>query len=149
MCGRREAVSVLCTAHRALPTAYPVAVSAWLWVMAGGALGAAARYGVTLVLAPVVARTGFPASVLLINVLGSFLLGLTVALVGRGLWPEAARLAFGTGVLGAFTTFSTFSVDVDGLLGRGAGGLAALYAGLSVLLGVLAAVLGRHLGARL
>ncbi len=124
-------------------------MSAWLWVMAGGALGAAARYGVTLVLAPVVGRTGFPVSILLINVLGSFLLGLTVALVGRGLWPEAARLAFGTGVLGAFTTFSTFSVDVDGLLGRGAAGFAALYVGLSVGLGVMAAVLGRLLGARL
>ncbi|BDP40282.1 hypothetical protein DAETH_02510 [Deinococcus aetherius] len=124
-------------------------MSVWLWVMAGGALGAAARHGIMLALAPVVTRTGFPASVLLINVLGSFLLGLTVALVGRGVWPPEVRLAFGTGVLGAFTTFSTFSVDVDGLLGRGAGGLAALYAGLSVVLGVLAAALGRWLGARL
>ena len=124
-------------------------MSAWVWVMVGGALGAAARYGVTLGLAPLAGRTGFPVAVLGINVLGSFLLGLTVALVGRGLWPEAARLAFGTGVLGAFTTFSTFSVEVDGLLGRGAGGLAALYVILSIGLGVGAAVLGRLLGARL
>ncbi|SMB88661.1 fluoride efflux transporter CrcB [Deinococcus hopiensis] len=124
-------------------------MSAWLWVMVGGALGAAARYSVTLALAPLVARAGFPVAVLGINVLGSFLLGLTVTLVGRGVWPEAARLAFGTGVLGAFTTFSTFSVDVDGLLTRGAGGLAALYMALSVGLGVLAAMVGRTLGARL
>ncbi|GAA5514288.1 putative fluoride ion transporter CrcB [Deinococcus carri] len=117
--------------------------------MAGGAVGAAARYGVTLLLTPLVARTGLPLAVLGINVLGSFLLGLTLARVGRGLWPEAARLAFGTGVLGAFTTFSTFSVEVDGLLMRGAGGAAVLYALLSVGLGVLAAVLGRELGARL
>ncbi|MEF2279806.1 fluoride efflux transporter CrcB [Deinococcus sp. YIM 134068] len=117
--------------------------------MAGGAVGAAARYGVGLGLAPLVSRLGLPVSTLLVNVLGSFLLGLTVALVGRGVWPEAVRLAFGTGVLGAFTTFSTFGVEVDGLLERGASGLAALYAGLSICLGVLAAVLGRHLGARL
>ncbi|GBF08138.1 crcB protein [Deinococcus aerius] len=121
----------------------------WLWLMLGGAAGAVCRQGVVLALAPLVLRTGFPLAVLLINVLGSFLLGLTVALVGRGVWPEAVRVAFGTGVLGAFTTFSTFSVEVDTLLGRGAVGLAALYAGLSVGLGVLAAVLGRHLGARL
>lgn len=124
-------------------------MTSWLWVMAGGAVGAAARYGFTLALAPAAARLGFPLAVLLINVLGSFLLGLTLSLVGRGLWPESARLAFGTGVLGALTTFSTFSADVDALLTRGAGGLAALYVGLSVGLGVLAAVAGRTLGARL
>lgn len=121
-------------------------VSAWLWVVGGGAVGAAARYGVTLLLAPLVTRTGFPLAVLLINVLGSFLLGLTVALVGRGVWPDAARLAFGTGVLGAFTTFSTFSVEVDGLLGRGESGSALTYVLLSVGLGVLAAVAGRMFG---
>ena len=120
-----------------------------MWVMLGGALGAGARYGVQLALAPLAWRSGFPVAVLLINVLGSFLLGLTVALVGRGVWPEAARLAFGTGVLGAFTTFSTFSVEVDGLLLDGRGAAAASYVLLSVVLGVLAAVAGRVLGARL
>lgn len=129
-------------------------MTAWLWVMAGGAVGAAARYGLTLGMAPLVARAGPPLTgallpLLVINVLGSFALGLTVSLVGRGLWPEAARLAFGTGVLGAFTTFSTFSVELDGLLTRGAGGLAALYAVLSVGLGVGAAVAGRVVGGRL
>jgi len=117
--------------------------------MVGGAAGAAARYGVQLALYPLVARSGFPWAVLSINVLGSFGLGLTLSLVGRGVWPDTARLAFGTGVLGAFTTFSTFSVELDGLLLRGAGGLAAWYAGLSVVLGVLAAVLGRVIGERL
>lgn len=122
--------------------------------MAGGAVGAAARYGVQLALWPLVSRSGspwatLPWAVLGINVLGSFGLGLTLSLVGRGLWPEAARLAFGTGVLGAFTTFSTFSVELDGLLTRGSGTLAALYAALSVGLGVGAAVAGRVIGARL
>ncbi|GHF62010.1 CrcB protein [Deinococcus metalli] len=123
-------------------------MNAWAWVMLGGAVGAAARYGTQLALAPLVLRAGVPVAVLLINVVGSFLLGLTVALVGRGAWPETARLAFGTGVLGAFTTFSTFSVDLADLLGAGRSGAATLYALLSVLLGVLAAVLGRTLGAR-
>lgn len=121
----------------------------WLWLMLGGAVGAACRQGAVLALAPLVARTGFPLSVLGINVVGSFLLGLTLALAGRGVWPEAARVAFGTGVLGAFTTFSTFSTELDTLLLRGAGGLALLYALLSVGLGLVAAVAGRLLGARL
>ncbi|MFC4639956.1 fluoride efflux transporter FluC [Deinococcus hohokamensis] len=115
--------------------------------MLGGALGAAARYGVTLTLSALL-RAGLPLPTLIINVSGSFLLGLTVALVGRGLWPEAARLAFGTGFLGAFTTFSTFSMELDGLSGRSAGA-AILYAALSVGLGLLAAVGGRLLGDRL
>ncbi|WP_309572848.1 fluoride efflux transporter CrcB [Deinococcus sp.] len=123
-------------------------MNAWAWVMLGGAVGAAARYGVQLALAPLAVRAGFPVAVLLINVVGSFLLGVTVALAGRGAVPEAARLAVGTGVLGAFTTFSTFSVELDGLLGAGRSGAAGLYALLSVVLGVLAAILGRTLGAR-
>ncbi|WP_034408359.1 fluoride efflux transporter FluC [Deinococcus murrayi] len=122
--------------------------------MAGGAVGAAARYGVTLWLAPLVAREGYPfvgalLPLLLINVVGSLLLGLTLGLVGRGVWPEAARLAFGTGVLGGFTTFSTFSVELDSLLTRGSVGGAMTYAALSVGLGVGAAMLGRVLAGRL
>lgn len=122
--------------------------------MAGGAVGAAARYGVTLGLTPLVARAGYPFTgallpLLLINVVGSLLLGLTLGLVGRGVWPEAARLAFGTGVLGGFTTFSTFSAELDALLSRGSVGGAVAYAALSVGLGVGAAVLGRTLAERL
>lgn len=124
-------------------------MNAWGWVMLGGALGAAARHSTQLALTPLVTRAGFPVAVLLINVLGSFLLGLTLTLVARGTWPEAARLAFGTGFLGAFTTFSTFSADTDALLTRGRADLAALNITLSVSLGVLAAMLGRTLGTRL
>ncbi|MFC5848543.1 fluoride efflux transporter CrcB [Deinococcus petrolearius] len=123
--------------------------SLWLWLLAGGALGAALRQGVVLALAPLTTRTGLPLAVLGINVAGSFLLGLTLALAGRGVWPEAARVAFGTGVLGAFTTFSTFSTEIDGLLGRGQAGWALAYAVGSVALGLGAAVAGRLLGARL
>ncbi|MFC4424677.1 fluoride efflux transporter FluC [Deinococcus navajonensis] len=115
--------------------------------MLGGALGAAARHALALGLAPLL-RAGLPVPTLAINVVGSFLLGVTVALVGRGMWPEAARLALGTGFLGAFTTFSTFSVELDGLAGQKAGA-AALYAALRVVLGLIAAVTGRLLGERL
>lgn len=121
----------------------PMTFSLWLWLMLGGALGAACRQGVVLLMAPLVARLGFPVAVLLINVVGSFLLGLTLALAGRGTVSETVRVAFGTGVLGAFTTFSTFSAEMDGLLVGGRSGLAGLYAVLSVALGLGAATLGR------
>lgn len=112
-------------------------------------MGAALRHGAVTSLAPLALRAGWPLSVLLVNVLGSFLLGLLLVLVGRGLLPDAARLALGTGMLGGFTTFSTFSADLDGLLQRGAYGEAALYLSLSIGGGVLAALLGRVLGGAL
>lgn len=121
----------------------------WFSLMLGGALGAACRQGAVLALAPLVARTGFPYSVFMINVLGSFLLGLTLALAGRGAVSEGVRVAFGTGVLGAFTTFSTFSTELDALLLRGQAISALLYALGSVGLGLTAAIFGRLLGARL
>ena len=114
---------------------------------AGGAAGAALRHGAGLALASLTLRTGWPVSVLLINVAGSFLLGLLLALTGRGVLSDAARLALGTGLLGGFTTFSTFSADVDGLLTRGAYPEAALYLGLSVGGGVAAALTGRLVAA--
>lgn len=125
-----------------------VKISLWLWLMLGGAVGAACRQGMVLALAPLAGRTGFPVAVLLINVLGSFLLGLTLALAGRGVWPEVVRVAFGTGVLGAFTTFSTFSAEMDFLMREGRGAVALVYALGSVGLGVMAAVAGRVLGGR-
>lgn len=121
----------------------------WISLMLGGAVGAACRQGAVLALMPLVARTGFPYAVLIINVLGSFLLGLTLSLAGRGVVPEALRVAFGTGVLGAFTTFSTFSTELDGLLLRGQAVQALVYALGSVGLGLTAAIFGRLLGARL
>jgi CrcB protein len=124
-------------------------LSLWLWLLVGGALGAGLRQGVVLASLPLTTRTGLPLAVLGINVGGAFLLGLTLALVGRGVWPEAARVAFGTGVLGAFTTFSTFTTEIDSLLLRGQVTWALTYAAGSVVLGLGAAVAGRLLGARL
>ena len=120
----------------------------WFSLMLGGAVGAACRQGVVMTLIPLVTRTGFPYAVLIINVLGSFLLGLIMALAGRGVVSEAVRVAFGTGVLGAFTTFSTFSTELDALLLRGQALPALLSALGNVGLGLMAAVAGRLLGAR-
>lgn len=96
-----------------------------LAVGAGGFVGAIARYLVNAIglrlLGP-----GFPFATLGVNVAGSFALG---ALIGVGeihAMTPVVRTGLGVGVLGAFTTFSTFSVDTLALAARGEIGLAAL-----------------------
>lgn len=118
-------------------------------VALGGALGALTRYGLGLVALRLGGHfASFPLMTLLINVSGSFVLGLLTAMVGRGAVPPEVRLLLSVGFLGAYTTFSTFSVDTDGLLLRGEYGKAALYLFGNVGLGVAAALLGRMVGLR-
>nr|WP_045235295.1 fluoride efflux transporter CrcB [Deinococcus pimensis] len=119
--------------------------------MVGGALGALARFLVGALSAALVARSalaGWPWATLGVNVLGSFLLSLLVTLVSRGLVDPRWRLWLGTGFLGAFTTFSTFSLEADDLARRGEPGVAALYVVLSVGLGLLGVLAGRLVGTR-
>lgn len=122
-------------------------LSALLLVMLGGALGAVARYLVALWATPLVALWGWPLATLLVNWLGSLLLGLTLGLVGRELCPESWRLGLGVGFLGAFTTFSTFSTEVEQLFNQQMN-KALLYVTLSVLGGVILAYLGKILSLR-
>ena len=116
-------------------------------VALGGMLGALARYALTVLLAPLLTRTGFPWATLFINVSGSFALGVIAALAARNVVSPEWRVAIGVGFLGAYTTFSTFSVDLDGLLSRDegwdGGWRATLYLLGNVGLGLLAAVAGR------
>lgn len=107
----------------------------------GGALGASARYLAGLGVLRVLGPTPFPLAILLVNVLGSFLMGLFVVLAAqRGLsaWQPFVM----TGVLGGFTTFSAFSLETVTLIERGQVGWALLYVGLSVGLSVLGLALG-------
>jgi CrcB protein len=114
-------------------------------VAAGGAAGALARWQ-----AGVHAPThgyDFPTTTLLVNVVGAGLLGYLVGRIPvRTPRDEAIRLALGTGVLGGFTTFSTYAVEVARRVPHHAG-TAVAYAAVSVLAGVLAAIVGLALGA--
>lgn len=106
----------------------------FLLVFIGSGIGGMARHGVSL-LAFRWFGPGFPFGTLAINVIGSFLIG-TVAeywAIKTGL-PQHFRLFLTTGVIGGFTTFSTFSLDTALLWGRNQPWLAALYATASVLL---------------
>ncbi len=117
-----------------------------LWaVAAGGAVGAVGRY---LVISAVghIFGTGFPLGTIVVNVVGSFVLGALIEALAL-VWspsPELRAMVV-VGVLGAFTTFSTFSMDVVLLYERGALGQAALYIGASVILSIGAFFLGLSL----
>ena len=111
-----------------------------LLVAAGGVVGVVARYA----LGTTVSHDTLPWVTVAINVVGSFLLGLLTA-VGTGLAPEV-RTALGVGLLGGFTTFSTFSVDVLKQIEAGESGKALLYIVASVILGIGAAAVGYYAG---
>ncbi len=120
-----------------------------LAVAAGGAAGAVARYGVYL-LAGRLLGTGFPSGTLVVNIAGSFIMGILVE--GMALaWTLGmeTRLFLTVGVLGAFTTFSTFSLDVALLYDRGKTGLVVIYVLASVICSVGALFAGLYVMRRL
>jgi CrcB protein len=94
----------------------------YVWVALGGALGSVARYGCTGLLVRF-AGAGIPWTTLLVNVSGSFVIGVLAALVtadGRPLVAGDARAFLMVGVLGGFTTFSSFSIETLTLARAGA-----------------------------
>jgi CrcB protein len=113
-----------------------VSLAVWAGVAALGGLGAVARFLVDLAVSARAGRS-FPWGILAVNLSGTFALGLLVGAAVRG---DALELA-GTGLLGAYTTFSTWMLDSHRLGRRGGLDLAG-----SLALGLLAAWLGRELG---
>ena len=118
-------------------------MQAFLLVGLGGAIGAMARYGTGLVVGHFW-RDPFPLATLLINILGSLAMGLLVGWLARTLPPgqNEIRLFVAVGVLGGYTTFSAFSLDVMTLIERGDVIPAVVYVLCSVVLCVLALLLG-------
>jgi CrcB protein len=112
-------------------------------VALGGALGAVARYGV----GAAVGGRSFPWATLVINVAGSFALGVVLAGAATR-WPPAVASAATVGFLGAFTTFSTFSFEATQLLRDGRPAAAGTYVAISVVLGLLASAGGYAVGLR-
>ncbi|MEM8785904.1 MAG: fluoride efflux transporter CrcB [Pseudomonadota bacterium] len=113
-----------------------------LAVAAGGALGASMRYGAVLAVGHLLGTT-YPYGTMLVNVLGSFVIGVVFQLARGGMDLSPTLLLFlMTGVLGGFTTFSAFSLDALKLLERGAVGAFATYGLLSVTLSLLAVIAG-------
>jgi CrcB protein len=108
----------------------------YLIVFLGGGIGAALRHGVNLAAARLLG-TSFPFGTLTVNVLGSAVMGALAAYFAfKSGGTQHWRLFFTTGILGGFTTFSTFSLDVVVLYERGGLGLAAFYVLVSVALAI-------------
>ena len=120
-----------------------------LLVIAGGGVGAGLRYGVGLAASRYLGL-GFPWGTVLCNVAGSLAMGLLIGALAHGLLGEGqrmndARLLLGVGVLGGFTTFSTFSLDAVALWERGDLAQAAGYVAGSVAVGLAGFVVGLRL----
>jgi len=114
-------------------------------LVGAGALGALLRYEVELAVRRRVAP-GFPYGTLLINVSGSFVLGVLVGLAAHRGIPTTVVTVAGTGLLGAYTTFSTFSVDTVGLIEHRRTRAAVANLGAGIVLGLAAAGLGLLVG---
>ncbi len=114
-----------------IPTVFQVAL--------GGAIGAAARYGVGVALF----RPGavFPVGVLAANIIGCFVMGLVVVYLGQKSLSHLNPFVM-TGILGGFTTFSAFSLEAYTLFERGAVGHAAIYVLVSVAVSLAGLVAG-------
>jgi CrcB protein len=117
-----------------------------LGVMAGGALGALARYLVAVAVQGQLSGTpygGLPLATLLVNVTGSFLLAFLVTLAAQDQLGGFWLLTLGTGFVGAFTTFSTFELEAHSLLRNGSVAYALVYVGGNLFLGYGALLLGQ------
>jgi CrcB protein len=114
-------------------------------VFVGGLIGTGLRLGIDALLPH--GDDSFPWSTLLINVAGSFALGMLVARVWP-LAPEWLRLGLGTGLLGSFTTFSALVASAFLLTGFGKPLLTAVYVVVTVIGGIGAALLGVRIGHR-
>lgn len=117
------------------------------WLALAGSLGAIGRWGISLW----AQRFGedLPWGTLIVNGLGSLLLGFLLEAAIRSDWPPEVKLAVGTGFLGSFTTFSTFSVETVRLLESGDYRAAALNVGANLALGLAGAALGIWLATRM
>jgi fluoride exporter len=111
-------------------------------VFVGGGLGSLLRYALAAAW-PKTASAGFPAAILVVNVIGCALLGVLVGHVAKTTHAQPALMAFvGIGICGGFTTFSTFAIDALELVRAGRAGVALAYVAASVVLGLSAAAAG-------
>ena len=111
-----------------------------IWVALGGALGAVGRYLVGLSLKT---ASGFPWATMSVNIFGSLLMGLVIGWLSRqNGGSDVLRLFVAVGILGGFTTFSAFSMDLFTLLERRDIAATVLYLSGSLLGGLVAFIIG-------
>ena len=121
----------------------------WLMIAIGGALGSVTRFAAVGYLTPLL-NYRFPFGTFVVNIVGSFLIGVAaVLLIEKAILPPEWRLFFITGVLGGFTTFSAFSLEMLQLWQEGHVFNSMLYATSSVFLGLLSTYVGMQITQKL
>ncbi len=116
-----------------------------LWIGLGGALGSIARFLVGGAVQSLSRTTAFPWGILAVNVLGCLVIGALAQVVeSRGVFSAGTRAFLFVGVIGGFTTFSTFGHDTASLARGGMGALALANVAANVVLGLGAVVIGRE-----
>lgn len=113
-----------------------------LYVFLGGGIGNALRYLVFLSMPSIT----FPYATFLVNICGSFLIGLFIALYSENPFHQSTLLFLATGICGGFTTFSAFSKESFGMIQAQQWGLLFAYILLSVSLSIGATALGFYVG---
>jgi len=120
-------------------------MTAWIVVGIAGALGAMSRHGVDVGL-----RRWFPlgpsVGILVVNVLGSFVVGVVVGVASTRIIDENLRLGLAVGFCGAFTTFSTFAAELAGLVSNRSHRMIVQWTALMMIGGGFAAYVGILLG---
>lgn len=118
----------------------------YLFVMLGGAIGAMSRYVVGLLIQRKFSHPPLPLAMVIVNVIGSFGLGLFsgnfISVSSVDLYENSLFLIIGIGFFGAFTTFSTFSVEATQLLRDRKWKIAALYILLTTILSIVFFAIG-------
>lgn len=107
----------------------------------GGFIGSVVRYLIGLL--PLSHSSGFPLKTFFINIIGAFLIGLVAALAAKNSLHPRLALLLKVGICGGFTTFSSFALESQQLVDKGAPVTAALYMALSLFFGILACILGQ------
>jgi len=119
-------------------------MAAFLWVGIGGALGSMARYGVSLGVARWLGNAAQPLATALVNIAGCAVIGVMAGLVAGETWrisTQTRAFAF-AGIMGGFTTFSSFGLDTLTLVQSGRVGAAIGNVGLQLVLGLAAVFAG-------
>lgn len=131
-----------------MPMLQNVISNRYVLIFLGGAVGSVLRYSIGAWVQRL-GGSGFPWSTLMINVLGSLLIGLFLRFSAEGALSQEARFLLAVGFCGGFTTFSTLSWETLTLLQGSQWLLALLYSQGSLLLGLLAVFVGYWLAGRL
>ncbi len=117
-----------------------------LIVSFGGALGALLRFIISKIF---ISSSAVLTYVVVVNVIGCLFAGVFAGYMDKHIHSEATRLFLITGILGGFTTFSAFSLDVLNLINKGRGGEAIIYISISVIGSILAAVIGYYISSKI